>query len=176
MSRAVSLPGRTFNVEAGSFGGFCTVFAMSAPIGPRYSASTPPRSSCAYVAARSGFRKTVPGSGGAPSGRYSERVDGNAANLAALFAICVWNVGSTTNPLRARFSAGFRVFASDRVPHLRSASDHVAGVPGTPTLSPLVTASLNGSGWPFSTKRFASADFGAVSRPSKVWTRPVLAS
>src|SRR2546421_682525 len=107
-----------------------------------------------------GMRKTVPGTGGAPSGRYSDRVDGNAANRAALFATCVWNVWSTTNPVRASSSAGFRDSASDRVPHLRRASDHVAGVPGTPTLSPLVTASANGSGLTFPTDRFSTAPFG----------------
>ena len=52
----------------------------------------------------------------------------------------------------------------------------MAGVPGTPTESPLVTASSNGIGCPFSTKESSRIRSGAVSRPSMVCTRCVRAS
>ncbi len=68
-------------------------------------------------------------------------VDGNCSKRALLSSVCLRKVASTTNPLRANRAAGRRVFASDCVPHLRSAVVQVFGVPGTPTETPLVTSS-----------------------------------
>jgi hypothetical protein len=54
----------------------------------------------------------------------------------------------------------------------------VAGVPGTPTESPLVTAVAKAYGWPVdgSTKMSGRNAAGPVSRPSIVETRCVRAS
>ena len=65
-------------------------------------------------------------------------------NLASLLAVWSRNVWSTTKPLVATRRAGRSACPSESVPHLRSAFCQVRGVPGTPTDSPLVTASLNG--------------------------------
>ncbi len=85
-------------------------------------------------------------------------------------------MSSTTNPSRASRSAGSSSRPSGLLPHASSAFSQVAGVPGVPTPSPLVTASLKGIGFPSSRKSEGSALRGAVSRPSMVPTLPVLAS
>lgn len=58
------------------------------------------------------------------------------------------------------------------MPNRRSAVSHWARVPGTPTPSPLVTASSNGIALPVagSTKESSRIARGAVSRPSTVYT------
>src|SRR5690606_11324212 len=86
-----------------------------------------------------------------PPGRNSSRVAGKSRNRSSFSAVCSRKAASTKKPRRASCSAGRST--SDRllVPHLSSACCHVSGVPGTPTLSPLVTASSNGIGCPFST-------------------------
>ncbi len=73
-------------------------------------------------------------------------------------------------------SAGFSRVPSRLLPHWSSAFCQVAGVPGVPTLRPLLTASAKASGLPFSVNRSASALSGAVSRPSMVCTVRDLAS
>jgi hypothetical protein len=98
-------------------------------------------------------------------------VSGKSANRAWFEAVCDRNVSSTVKPSFARCSAGWSTCPSDRLPQARSAPSQVAAVPGAPTLRPLVTASSNGSGFPFSSRnRPGPADAGAVSRPSIVWT------
>ncbi len=65
----------------------------------------------------------------------------NASKRTLLSSVCWRNVSSTRKPLRATFVAGAIASARSRLPHLRSALSHVAGVPGTPTETPLVTSS-----------------------------------
>ena len=67
-----------------------------------------------------------------------------SANRAALSAVWSWKVWSTTKPRRATAAAGASELASERVPQRRSAVSQVAGVPGTPTDRPLVTALVEG--------------------------------
>ncbi len=128
------------------------------------------------MSARSGLRSTLPTSGGLPPGRNSSRVAGNALNRCWFCAVWSWKVRSTTKPCRASRSAGRSTSPRFLFPHLSSAACQVIGVPGTPTDRPLVTASSNGIGLPFSTNRSSRAEFGAVSRPSIVSTLPVRAS
>ena len=93
-----------------------------------------------YVAARSGLRKTEPTRGASPPGRNRSRVESNARNRAALSSVCWRNVLSTTKPRAASRVAGCSAFLRLRVPKRRSAWSHVAGVPGVPTETPLVTS------------------------------------
>src|SRR5919197_6752480 len=58
------------------------------------------------------------------------------------------------------------------VPYLRSALDHVAGVPGTPAERPLKRASLKLSGLAFSKNESGRIVAGDFSRPSIVVTLP----
>jgi hypothetical protein len=64
------------------------------------------------------------------------------------------------------------------VPHLSRARSQVAGVPGVPTETPLVTSSgVKFHGFPVAGSMKASVGIvaGAVSRPSMVRTLPVRA-
>ncbi|SCE51531.1 hypothetical protein GA0115235_12255 [Streptomyces sp. DpondAA-F4a] len=101
---------------------------------------------------------------------------GKSAKRFWLSAVCERKVSSTTKPSRARRSAGSSTCRSGLLPQVSSAFCQVAGVPGVPTARPLVTASSNGIGFPFSRKSEESALRGAVSRPSIVSTRWVRAS
>jgi hypothetical protein len=67
--------------------------------------------------------------------------------------------------------AGRSAWRSETVPQRSSAPSQLPGVPGTPTDSPLVTASSKGIGWPFSTNESVRIRCGAVSRPSIPLTR-----
>lgn len=120
--------------------------------------------------------KIDPTTGSEPPGRNSFAVSGKFLKRAWLDSVCERKVASTVNPSRAIRSAGFRTLPSRLLPQLSSAVCQVAGVPGVPTLSPLVTASAKASGRPFSRKSPESADSGAVSRPSIVCTVRDLAS
>ena len=96
-----------------------------------------------------------------------------------LSSVCWRNVSSTTNPLRARSIEGCSAFFSGQRPQRSSAVSQVAGVPGVPTETPLVTSSgVNRYGWPVSGSMKASCGIaaGAVSRPSSVCTLPLFAS
>nr|EIF93514.1 hypothetical protein [Streptomyces tsukubensis NRRL18488] len=128
------------------------------------------------MSARSGFLKVEPVTGSAPPGRKSSAVAGKSANRVWLASVWARKVGSTVNPCRASFSAGLSSRASGRLPQERRTVSQVAGVPGVPTPSPLVWPWSKGMGRPFSRKREASAERGAVSRPSTVWTVRVRAS
>ena len=94
-------------------------------------------------------------------------------NRFSFIAVCARNASLTTNPFSAIRMAGRSASASEIVPQRRSALAQVAGVPGTPTDSPELTASANGSGLPVagSTNESARMAAGAVSRPSMVCTR-----
>ena len=100
-------------------------------------------------------------------------------NRSRFCSVCSRNVASTTKPRRAIFDAGFSALRRLSVPQRSRACSQVAGVPGTPTLAPLVTRSgVNGYGSPVAGSMNTSRgiDRGAVSRPSIVDTLPVLAS
>lgn len=103
-------------------------------------------------------------------------MSGKSANRSWLDSVWERKVSSTVKPSFANRSAGLSSCFRDRLPHASSAVSQVAGVPGVPTLRPLVTASANGIGLPFSRKSELSADLGAVSRPSTVCTVRDLAS
>ena len=68
-------------------------------------------------------------------------VDGNAAKRGWFSLVCSANVLSTRKPRSASLMAGLRVWPRVQLPHRRRALSHVAGVPGTPTETPLVTSS-----------------------------------
>ena len=88
-----------------------------------------------------GLRKRLPTFGALPCRRNSLRVDVKVLNRSALSVVCWLNVLSTTNPLRARLLAGASASAREIEPQRSSAACQVAGVPGTPTETPLVTSS-----------------------------------
>ena len=66
---------------------------------------------------------------------------GNAANRTLFSSVCLANVLSTLNPSVASLIAGFSASPRVQVPHRFIALSQVAGVPGTPTETPLVTRS-----------------------------------
>lgn len=147
------------------------------PSSPRYSQSTPCRRSPAYARARSGLRSVDPTAGGSPPGRNTRAVSGNRRNRSAFAAVCAWYAASTTNPRRARCSAGASSAPRLRLPKRRAASSQTAGVPGTPTDRPDDTTSANGSGVPSGFVNTVGVNVaGAVSRPSIVLTRRLRAS
>ena len=122
------------------------------------------------------MRNTDPTAGGAPRRRNRSAEDRNAENRATLAVVWSTNVWSTTKPRRATSVAPRSAVRRLIDPHWSSAVCHVAGVPGTPTDRPEVTASANGIGTPFSTKESLRIARGAVSRPSMVCTVPDAAS
>ena len=69
------------------------------------------------------------------------RVEVKVLNRSALSSVCWLKVLSTLNPWRARSAAGASTSASDIDPQRSRAACQVAGVPGTPTETPLVTRS-----------------------------------
>ena len=102
----------------------------------------------------------------------------NWRNRVWLSRVCPRKVSSTTKPRSAIRVAGRRACFRLSEPQRRRALSQVAGVPGTPTLTPLDTRSANAYGLPVagSTKASSGMAAGAVSRPSRVETRPVEAS
>ena len=115
----------------------------------------------------------LPTTGGRPCGRYNAAVELKWPKRAALSWVCLAKVSSTTKPWSATRIAGCSTCAKLRVPQRSSACAQVAGVPGTPTDKPLVTASAKGNGCPVagSMKAVGRIAAGAVSRPSRVTTR-----
>ncbi len=69
------------------------------------------------------------------------RVALKARKRVSLSRVCWRNVSSTTKPREATLMAGASASAIDQVPHLSRARSQVAGVPGVPTETPLVTRS-----------------------------------
>jgi hypothetical protein len=105
-------------------------------------------------------------------------VEANWSNRNAFSRTCSRKVPVTGKPCRATRSAGRSAAARLIVPQSRSACCQVISVPGTPTDSPLVTATGNASGWPVagSVNSDGPALAGVVSRPSIVDTWRVRAS
>ena len=65
----------------------------------------------------------------------------NASNRSRLSSVWERKVSSTTKPRSASRVAGRSASRRERLPHWSSAESQVAGVPGTPTETPLVTSS-----------------------------------
>jgi hypothetical protein len=127
----------------------------------------------------SGLRKTEPTAGAAPSRRKTRGVSGNIEKRAAFAWVWSWKVWSTTKPRRAISSAGFIRSPNLIVPKELTALAQVAGLPGTPTLRPELTALLNTMGVPSASWKTCSSNVGsdgAASRPSMVFTSPEPAS
>jgi hypothetical protein len=120
----------------------------------------------------------LPTAGACPPGRYSALVEVNFANRAAFAVTWSWNVWSTTKPRSATLIAGWSSRATGLEPKRLATACQVAGVPGTPTESPLVIAVAEGYGWSVagSMKMSGRNAAGPVSRPSTVETRWVRAS
>lgn len=104
-------------------------------------------------------------------------VAGNFAKRSALSAVAWANASSTTKPRSAIRCAGARSWLKLRLPQRSRAACQVAGVPGTPTDRPELTAFQNSIGLPSGSMNERSCrPAGAVSRPSRVVTSFFLAS